>query len=181
MRELEVYRMAHLAQSSRPVDIMLSHDWPSQIWEYGNKERLLKIKPYFRDDITSGKLGNPPLMHLLQSIKPAYWFAAHLHVKFAATVPHFTEQAPVMPRPPPPAPRAPASAPVPASIAAPVVVGKGSTDGNNSSASEDSNSPRPPPAPRGEDTATSSNEGEELFYLLFVPAFTITLSLHHST
>lgn len=88
MRELEVFRMAHLVQSDHPVDVFLSHDWPAGIWDFGNRERLLKVKPYFREDMQSGKLGNPPLMHLLHSIKPSYWFAAHLHVKFAATVVH---------------------------------------------------------------------------------------------
>ena len=129
MRELEVYRMAHLANSSSPVDIFLSHDWPSQIWEYGNKERLLKIKPYFREDMISGKLGNPPLMHLLQSIQPSYWFAAHLHVKFAATVPHFTVQntSNSAPLPPPPPPgRPPAHA-----LAAAAASNKPSAEDNN--------------------------------------------------
>ena len=32
---------------------------------------------------------SPPLMDLLRLLKPALWFAAHLHVKFAAVVPHF--------------------------------------------------------------------------------------------
>lgn len=86
--------MAYMAidsnqQRHRPIDICLSHDWPAGVWDYGNKEKLLRTKPYFRDDMTSGKLGSPPLMHLLQAIKPRYWFAAHLHVKFAATIPHY--------------------------------------------------------------------------------------------
>ena len=85
LRELEVYRMLHC---SRRIDIFLSHDWPSQIWEYGNTAELLRIKPYFRDDMDSLKLGSPPLMQLLRELKPAFWFAAHLHVKFAALVPH---------------------------------------------------------------------------------------------
>lgn len=88
MRELEVFRMAHMIQSDRPVDILLSHDWPAGIWDYGNRDRLLRTKPYFRDDMQSGKLGNPPLMHLLMTIKPRFWFSAHLHVKFGATVQH---------------------------------------------------------------------------------------------
>eukprot|EP01032_Pedospumella_encystans_P011405 gene11405-13258_t len=104
MRELEVFRMAHLVQSDHPVDVFLSHDWPAGIWDFGNRERLLKVKPYFREDMQSGKLGNPPLMHLLHSIKPSYWFAAHLHVKFAATVVHppdFDATLQLQPPPPP--------------------------------------------------------------------------------
>lgn len=80
--------MAHMIQSDRPMDIMLSHDWPAGIWDYGHRDRLLRTKPYFREDMQSGKLGNPPLMHLLMSIKPRFWFSAHLHVKFGATVQH---------------------------------------------------------------------------------------------
>lgn len=111
MRELEVYRLAHMVQSERPIDVILSHDWPAGIWDFGNRERLLKVKPYFRDDMQSGKLGNPPLMHLLMSIQPNYWFAAHLHVKFAATVVHapMVGHAPPQPSPPlhPPPPPPP--------------------------------------------------------------------------
>jgi len=115
--------MAHLVQSAHPVDVFLSHDWPAGIWDFGNRERLLKVKPYFREDMQSGKLGNPPLMHLLQSIKPSYWFAAHLHVKFAATVVHPPGPGDIMmhtqsqighsPRPPVPTGARPPAPPMP--------------------------------------------------------------------
>ncbi|XP_052845098.1 LOW QUALITY PROTEIN: lariat debranching enzyme [Drosophila gunungcola] len=85
VRQLEVFR---LKQLSGKVDIFLSHDWPTGIYEYGNKAQLLRKKPYFAADMESGKLGSQPLEELLKAVQPAYWFAAHLHCKFAALVPH---------------------------------------------------------------------------------------------
>ncbi|EDW76710.1 uncharacterized protein Dwil_GK19869 [Drosophila willistoni] len=85
VRQLEVFR---LKQLSGKVDIFMSHDWPTGIYEYGNKEHLLKRKPFFADDMETGKLGSVPLEELLKAVRPEYWFAAHLHCKFAALVPH---------------------------------------------------------------------------------------------
>ena len=70
------------------MDIFLSHDWPQGIWNYGNSTTLLKIKPHFQEDVARGTLGAEPLVPLLNSLKPKFWFAAHLHVKFPAVVPH---------------------------------------------------------------------------------------------
>lgn len=67
---------------------MLSHDWPDQIWEYGNKEQLLRFKPYFRDDMENGKMGSGPCFDLLTTLRPRNWYAAHLHCRFDANVPH---------------------------------------------------------------------------------------------
>ena len=40
------------ASSARPLDIFISHDWPQSIYHYGNTQKLLQIKPYFRDEVT---------------------------------------------------------------------------------------------------------------------------------
>ena len=88
VRETEVYRMAHIDVSAYPINIFLSHDWPGGVWEYGDKARLLSRKSFLQEDMMSGKLGSPPLMDLLRLLRPTLWFAAHLHVKFAAIVPH---------------------------------------------------------------------------------------------
>lgn len=85
IRSLEVFRLSQLA---KPIDIMLSHDWPDQIWEYGNKEQLLRFKPYFREDMENGKMGSGPCWDLLTTLKPKNWYSAHLHCRFDANVQH---------------------------------------------------------------------------------------------
>ena len=53
MRELEVYRLAYIEHTqSQPLDIMLSHDWPQQIWEYGNKNKYVLLSYNFIVSIT---------------------------------------------------------------------------------------------------------------------------------
>ena len=72
----------------------MSHDWPASIERYGDLNGLLRRKSFFKADVESGKLGSPPLMGLLMNLKPEWWFAAHLHVRFAATVLHDPEPVP---------------------------------------------------------------------------------------
>ena len=72
----------------------MSHDWPVGIEHHGDLQGLLRRKPFFREDVKNGKLGSPPLMGLLQNLKPEWWFAAHLHVKFTATVRHYGQEGP---------------------------------------------------------------------------------------
>lgn len=52
------------------IDIMLSHDWPTGIWDYGDTEALLKKKPFLRNSIESYQVGNPHSLELLASLKP---------------------------------------------------------------------------------------------------------------
>eukprot|EP00752_Nemacystus_decipiens_P014837 g13209.t1 len=85
VRELEVFK---LAQLTGHVDLCLSHDWPRGIVRYGDGHTLFRQKPFFKDEVLNNTLGNPAAEQLLHKIQPDYWFAAHLHVKFAAVVRH---------------------------------------------------------------------------------------------
>lgn len=67
---------------------MLSHDWPRGIYHYGDSDQLCRFKPHFQDEIAENKLGSPPCEDLLNTIRPDFWFAAHLHCKFSAVVQH---------------------------------------------------------------------------------------------
>ena len=86
VRRYSVWKLNQLHGHS--VDIMLSHEWPTCIWKYGNYQSLLKWKSHFGPDLLRNQLGNPALNHLLFQLQPKQWFAGHLHCKFSATVKH---------------------------------------------------------------------------------------------
>ncbi|PVU92991.1 hypothetical protein BB561_003499 [Smittium simulii] len=68
------------------VDMFVSHEWPRHIAKLGNLKHLLKIKPWFKSDVSTGKLGSANLEDLFNYLKPRYWFSAHLHVRYEVKV-----------------------------------------------------------------------------------------------
>lgn len=82
--------MKCLSKGSSCVDIIASHDWPLGIEQHGNTVDLIRKKPFFRDEIQRNELGSLPNREVLDIVQPKWWFSAHLHVKFRATVTHNT-------------------------------------------------------------------------------------------
>lgn len=46
--ELNLSDINFFFQLSGVLDVMLSHDWPKGVYNYGSKDELLKNKPFFR-------------------------------------------------------------------------------------------------------------------------------------
>ncbi|KAK0217972.1 lariat debranching enzyme, C-terminal domain-containing protein [Armillaria fumosa] len=84
IRQYDIYKLSLLTKPH----IFLSHDWPQGITEHGDLAALLRDKPAFKSEIADGTFGGPPLMDLLKALQPEWWFAAHMHTLFKATVKH---------------------------------------------------------------------------------------------
>lgn len=74
-----------LLQIRTQVDIGISHDWPRAIEKYGDERELFRLKPDFEQESKDGSLGNQAAAFVMDRLRPAYWFAAHMHCRFAAT------------------------------------------------------------------------------------------------
>lgn len=82
------FDIARMLQVTPEPDIFVSHDWPQGIYHHGNVQQLIRKKSFLAQEIRDNSLGSPPLRTVLETIRPKYWFSAHLHVKFPAVYKH---------------------------------------------------------------------------------------------
>lgn len=91
VRELDVRK---LLQIRTQVDVGLSHDWPRHIEYFGDYKTLFRKKDRFENDSRNNRLGNPAAREILDRLRPRYWFSAHYHVRFTASITHGLSDAP---------------------------------------------------------------------------------------
>lgn len=85
IRELDVRK---LLQIRTQTDIGISHDWPRAIEWHGDHRTLFRKKDMFESESKAGTLGSAAAKYVMERLRPAWWFAAHMHIKFSAVVTH---------------------------------------------------------------------------------------------
>ncbi|ORY13743.1 lariat debranching enzyme, C-terminal domain-domain-containing protein [Clohesyomyces aquaticus] len=81
VRELDTRK---LLQIRSPIDIGVSHDWPRGMEWKGNHRQLFNFKKHFEEDARKGQLGSVAATKVLERLRPAYWFSAHMHARYSA-------------------------------------------------------------------------------------------------
>lgn len=81
VREFDVRK---LLQIKEQVDVGLSHDWPRGVEKHGDVQQLYRTRPMWKEESLDGSLGSPAAEYVMDRLRPAFWFSAHMHWKFAA-------------------------------------------------------------------------------------------------
>ena len=87
LREVDVRKL--LAYRSQ-VDIGISHDWPRAIEWLGDHQTLFRIKNFLLQESLQDQLGSKGAIDVLDRLRPAHWFSAHMHFQFVAEKNHET-------------------------------------------------------------------------------------------
>ncbi|XXQ35269.1 Lariat debranching enzyme C-terminal domain-containing protein [Plasmodiophora brassicae] len=88
-RRMEMQKLMSL---SGQADIVLSHDWPRGILQYGDDEVLINHRPQLAKQIAADAFGNPHLDDLMTHLRPGHWFSARWQLKWSAAWRHANGQ-----------------------------------------------------------------------------------------
>lgn len=81
VREFDVRK---LLQVREQVDVGLSHDWPRHIEKLGDVQELYRRRPMWKQESLDGSLGSVAAEYMMDRLRPAYWFSAHMHWQYTA-------------------------------------------------------------------------------------------------
>lgn len=81
VREFDVRKLLQIREQ---VDVGLSHDWPRGVEKHGDVEQLYRLRPMFKQESLDGSLGSVAAEYVMNRLRPAYWFSAHMHWKYSA-------------------------------------------------------------------------------------------------
>lgn len=81
VREFDVRKLLQIREQ---VDVGLSHDWPRGVEKHGDVEQLYRLRPMWKEESLDGSLGSVAAEYVMDRLRPAYWFSAHMHWKFSA-------------------------------------------------------------------------------------------------
>ncbi|KAG2393757.1 hypothetical protein C9374_007288 [Naegleria lovaniensis] len=89
-------RRKEKTRSDQPLDVFMSHDWPTGVTRHGDLTNIRRFKDHVMKEIEDSdhKLGNPWGEKLLNELQPKFWFSAHMHCKFSSVVSHHEQLTP---------------------------------------------------------------------------------------
>ena len=83
LREFEIAKLSHIKNK---VDIFMTHDWPTNIINPKDYNRIFKLYPQNKEEILNGTLGSFPGEFILKYLKPYYFVCGHMHFYYTNTI-----------------------------------------------------------------------------------------------
>ena len=82
-REFEIAKMSHIKNK---LDIFMTHDWPTDIIDSKDFNRIFRLYPQNKETILAGTLGSFPAEFILKLLKPNYYICGHMHFYYTNVI-----------------------------------------------------------------------------------------------
>ncbi len=86
VREFDIAKLSLI--NNNEIDIFISHDWPNNIINKNDINKIIKKYPLWKNDILNNKIGGFPNQFLLNLLKPKYYVCGHMHYYYKNTIFH---------------------------------------------------------------------------------------------